>query len=354
MTIEKIRQQYLKHILEEEYDNNRASLAKKLNIAPTTLNKYLSSGKYRPISDRTARQFEKKLNCTKNAFDYAYHRESINIYYVRVTFSGGHPHEFLCSLHRHSIVKEASAQYGESDIFIKIEATEEEYQCLTFNNIRLFPGVIKTTTSQALNTSRWQRSQAEYFQIASEKQSPHKVVQRYIYSKRKELYDELQMLDKGNEIIVHSDDINPLNYQELLENADDNIKMSLFYNHRTQDRLEEELLKYRAKTKPEIQYRILLITNERISSDLYQKLKNFTEKLEKDRNTKVYTIEERDWTSDRLERNGITLTIVDDLVVSILNRRSFTLGFKPEVVSRYNKIFARNWKIAKYPTRFYK
>ena len=353
MDIEKIRQRYLINILEEKFDGNRPDLAKKLSIAPTTLNKYLSKGKYRPISDHTARRFEKKLGLSQNTFDHAYHLPNINTYYVRVTFSGGHPREFLCNLYRHEIVKEASAQYGEYDIFIKIVATEEEYHNLTFNNIRQFPGVIKTTTSKALSTARWQRSQPEHYEITKETITSNIVLQSYIEAKRHELYEELQALDKGNEIVVHRDEINPLDFYELLENAKSSIKMTLFYNHRTQKRLEEEIFNLIATTKPDVKYKILLLINNRMSPELLEKLTNFKDQLNKDNRTKVLTIEERDWKGNKLERGGLTLTIIDDLVTSILNRDSFTLGYKKEGIDRYNKLFKRNWGIAKYPPRFY-
>jgi len=70
------------------------------------------------------------------------------------------------------------------------------------------------------------------------------------------------------------------------------------------------------------------------------------------RHTEKYT-HNRGWTNDRLKRSGITLTIIGDLVVSVLNRNSFTLSCKKEVIRRYNQLFQRNWNTAKYPKRFY-
>ena len=90
-----------------------------------------------------------------------------------------------------------------------------------------------------------------------------------------------------------------------------------------------------------------------MSPELLKKLTNFKNQLNKDDRIKVLTIEERDWKGNKLERGGITLTIIDDLITSVLNRNSFTLGYKKEGIYRYNKLFKRNWDIAKYPPRFY-
>ena len=353
MSISKARQQHLKKILVDEYSSNRNELAQKLNIALSTLNKYLSVGKYRAISDKTARQFEKRLGHKAKYLDNTQHNESNNIYYVRVTFSGGHPHEFLRKLRHHDIVKEASAQYGEADIFIKIEAPEEEYQSLIFNTIRLFPNVTKTTTSQALNTSRWQRDQAEFYQLPKEAGSPHYILQDYIETKRQELYDELNDLDAGRKIVVNKNDIHSIDYYELLENSKHKIMMTLFYNLQTQVQLEKEFFESREKTHRDVQFKILLLTNNTRSGDLDQRLNEFTHTLRSYHNTEVHIMNAKSWIGDRREPNGMTLTIIDDLIVSILKGNSFTLGYKAEVVEHYSKIFERNWVKTKNQGRFY-
>ena len=47
MSIEKVRFQQLRYILEEEFDNNREKLSGKLNISLSSLSKYVSNGKNR-------------------------------------------------------------------------------------------------------------------------------------------------------------------------------------------------------------------------------------------------------------------------------------------------------------------
>jgi DNA-binding Lrp family transcriptional regulator len=350
MSIKTIRYQHLKSILEEEYDGNRDRLAQKLNIAPSTLNKYLSKGKNRLISDKTARQFEKRLKIKTKSLDYA---ENTNVYYVRVVFAGSHPREFLENLRRHEIVKEASAQYGEADIFIKIEASEKEYESLVFDNIRLFPGVVSTTTSQALNTSRWQRHQVEYYLVAEPEKSPHSILQNYIESKRQELYEELYELDKGKNIVVHKYDINALDYYKLLENAKYNVKMTLFYNQHTEGQLEKELCDARRQINADVEYKILLFINNKMTSDIEVNLQHFIKKLKADQTTEVYVADERHWVGDRTDRTGITLTIIDDSIVAILRGRFFTLAYKEDVVAHYSRLFKRNWNTAKDEGRFY-
>ncbi|HFC91303.1 MAG TPA: Lrp/AsnC family transcriptional regulator [Leucothrix mucor] len=350
MSIKIVRYQHLKHILEEDFAGNRDELAQKLNIALSTLSKYLSNGKNRPISDKTARQFERRLEIPAQSLDHA---KNTNVYYVRVTFSGRHPREFLESLHRYDIVKEASVQYGEADIFIKIECSEKEYESLIFDNIRLFPGVMNTTTSQALNASRWQRHQAEYYQLTEQTESPHHILQNYIEAKRKDLYQELHELDRGREIVIHKYDMHALSYYKLLENAKKSIEMTLFYNQHTEGRLEKDLYDARSKANVNVRYKILLFTNDKIPHKIEDNLQRFIKKLRADATTEVYIADEMRWIGDRHDRTGITLTIIDDSIIAILRGESFMLAYKKDVVSRYSKIFNRNWNMAKNEGRFY-
>ena len=69
--------------------------------------------------------------------------------------------------------------------------------------------------------------------------------------------------------------------------------------------------------------------------------------------TEVQVADERRWIGDRHGRTGITLTIIDNSIISILKGESFTLAYKKEVVSRYSKLFNRNWNTAKDEGHFY-
>ena len=347
------RREYLKYILEEEYDSNRDKLAADLTIAKTTLNKYLSRGKSRPISDRTARQFEKRLGIPTRALDQTYNTVNTNIYYIQVNYAGSQADELLRSLKRFDIVKEACIQYGSSDVFIKIEATEQECQKVVLNAIRLFPGVTNTTTSQALNSARWQRNQVEYSRLPEKENTPHAVLQNYIETKRQELYEELQALEKGKRIIIQKNDYNTLNFYDLLEKSESNVKMIVFYNHKTHRQLEKELFDSRKKNKSNIHYQILLLTDDNFNQEFENKLKRFKNKLLEDKNTYVLHTNENTWIGDRRYGKGITLTIIDEYISSVLNGNSYTLSYKKEEVGKYCKLFNNNWSFIQYQNHFY-
>jgi hypothetical protein len=71
MSIEKVRFQQLRYILEEDFDNHREKLSRKLNISLSSLSKYVSNGKNRrDISDFTARRFEKRLGLKVGVLDH--------------------------------------------------------------------------------------------------------------------------------------------------------------------------------------------------------------------------------------------------------------------------------------------
>ncbi len=341
-----IRFQQLRYILEKEFDNNRGKLAEKLNISTDALSKYVSNGKKRrDISDTTARRFEKTLGREVKFLDQS---QNTNVYYVTVTFTGRHPSEFLKNLRSYELVKEASMQYGEADIFIKIEGSEQDCQALIFNNIRQFSGVTKTTTSQALNTSRWQRSQHSYYRITEEPKLPNRLLQKYIDIKRKELYTELSDLDKGKKVTIHNRyEINTLTYDSLLKSAEYTIKTTLSCNPRTIGWLKEDFFKSHNKINPIIKRKILLFTKHPMSHEVSIGLSDFMIALKKENNIEVQIMDERDWIGDAKNRIPITLTIVDDLITSILYGESFTLVYQGDVVGRYSRLFDTNWNSAK-------
>ncbi len=343
MSVEMIRFQQLGYILEEDFDNNRYKLARKLKISVDSLNKYLSKGKRRAISDKMARQFEKLLGIKVGALDY---NKDTNVYHVRVTFTGGNPREFLKKLRTYNIVKEASAQYGETDIFIKIEASEEAYQALILHHIRLFPGVAHTATSQALNTSRWQRHQAEYYVLPKEEKSLDELLDNYIEVRRKELYDELDTLDKGQKIVINHYDVNGLEYSTLLENAKSSIKMMLLYSELTEKWLEEEFFKLKNKPNAGMHYKILLFSDTKNSTRIKNVLYESIDVLRIGANTLVQSTDVRCWIGDRNHPTAIAMTIIDDAIVIIQKKDCFTLAYREDVVSQYSKLFTRNWNAA--------
>ena len=352
MSIEKVRFQQLRYILEEEFDNNRDKFARKLNISLSSLSKYVSNGKNRrDISDPTARRFEKRLGLKASALEQS---RDANVYYVSVSFSGGHPCKFLESLRRYEMVKEASMQYGVADIFIKIEGSKQDCQELIFNNIRLFPGVTGTTTSQALNTSRWQRSQAEYYELTEKEELSSRLLQNYIDIKREDLYKELSDLDKGKKVIIHKYDINALTYEELLESAEETIKTSLLYNLYPRGWLEKDFLKSKDKIPSHIKRQILLFTRNPMTRKVESALLDFISILKNNPNIEVQVMDERDWIGNKNNRMPITLTIIDDSIVSILSGelQSFTLVYKNDLISDYSRLFDKNWNSAKNEGRF--
>lgn len=352
MSIAKVRFQQLRYILEEEFDNNRERLARKLTISTSSLGKYISNSKNRrDMSDSTARRFEKRLGLKSGALD---HSGEANVYYVSVTFNGGRPCKFLENLRRYEIVKEASMQYGVADIFIKIEGSKQDCQELILNKIRLFPGVNKATTSQALNTSRWQRSQTEYYELTEKDELSSRLLQNYIDIKREDLFRELSDLDKGKKVIIHKYDINALTYDELLESGEDTIKTTLFYNHHTTGWLEKDFLKSKNKIPPHIKRQVLLFTKNPMIRKVETALLDFIAIIKKNPNIEVQIMDERDWIGDKNNRMAIALTIIDDLIVSILSgeSQSFTLVYKDDLVKDYSRLFDKNWSSAKDEVRF--
>lgn len=358
MSLEKnIRRENLLRILESHFSGNRNQLAIKLHIAIPTLNKYLSNGKTgREISDSKARHFERHLGLSPKALEQK-NKDQANLYYVKIGFSASKVNQLLEKLYQFEVIQEASAQYGETDIFLKIEATEEEMRKLVFERIRVLPGVYSTNTSQVLAHSHWQREQLSRYDVYTDNSSPQDLLSIFIQDKNKALYKEIEALEKGDQVIIGNDDYHTIDYLQLLSHTHNRIRMTKRFQKHLK---KEEIKKFEDDIYQEAQYiasdallNFLIIIDKATSEEMQATLKKMLDNLPVAKNKIIRIMHEEGWISSRYQHEAEHFTIFDKQLVSIMGRKSITLRYSQPIVEHYTTVFEKNWRNASYSGYWY-
>lgn len=358
MVLEKnIRRNNLLKILESHFSGNRSQLAMKLHIAVPTLNKYLSTGKTsREISDSKARQFERRLGLSPKALEQK-DKDQTNLYYVKIGFSASKVNQLLEKLYQFEAIQEASAQYGETDIFLKIEATEEEMRELVFERIRILPGVYSTNTSQVLAHSNWQREQLARYDVYADESSPQDLLTTFIRDKNKALYKEIEALEKGDQVIIGNDDYHTIDYLQLLSCTHDRVRMTKRFQRRFKkediEKFEEDLQQETQHIASDAVLNCLIIIDKATSEAIQATLKRMLDRIPTEKNKVIRIMLEEGWISSRYQHEAEHFTIFDQQLVSIMGRKSITLRYSPPIVEHYTTVFEKNWRNASHSGYWY-
>jgi hypothetical protein len=348
MALEKaLRRENLLRILESDFDGNRNQLASKLHIAIPTLNKYIAGGKtHREMSNKKARQFERSLRLSPGTLDHKQTSET-NIYYVKIGFSGSRVNKLLEKLYAFEIIQEASAQYGATDIFLKIEASEEELRKLVFEQIRAFPGVSSTSTAQVLAHSHWQREQLHCYDIYEDESSPSDLLATFIQAKNRTLYKEIEALEKGEKIIIGESDYHSIDYLQLLSRTHGKVRITKrFKKHfKTDDikKFEADFYQEQQKISADSTLNCLIIIDKATPEKSQKELKKILDNVSSTKNKAIRVMREDIWIRSRYQHEAEHFTIFAQQLVSIMERKSITLRYNPSIVEHYIKVFQRNW-----------
>ncbi|CAA6802837.1 MAG: Unknown protein [uncultured Thiotrichaceae bacterium] len=341
-----IRKQNLLSILNKDYKAQRTALADRLDISSGGLNKYIGNGKTRPMSDRTARLFERRLGLEFQALDTVAHADNVNFYYIRIVFEGHSVNEFLRKLHKFSIIQEASAQYGETDIFIKIKSTEAQFQKLVFDHLRAFPGVSTTITSQALSSARWQRKQEGHNNIPGSEDSTETYLNSFLQSKSRELYKQIAQLDKGEHIIVGLDDMETIRYQDLLSESTREVLVTKWVFENDIDAFEDNIAKYSRLVDDQVTLKLLVIYDDSLPAKMQQQLQAYLEKYTRYTNQTTLSLVHSQWVNSNFDRGCEWFTIFDGHLVSIREKSFIKLHYSKTMLDHYQKVFQKNWNKA--------
>lgn len=341
-----IRKQNLLNILNKDFNAQRSALADHLDISSGGLNKYIGKGKTRPISDRTARSFERRLGLDAQALDTVSHSHNVNFYYVRIVFEGHSVNEFLRKLHEFSIIQEASAQYGETDIFIKIESTEEQFQKLVFDHLRTFPGVSTTITSQALSSARWQRRQEKHNNIPSKDGSAETHLNTFLQSKSRELYKQIEQLDKGEHIIVGFDDMETVRYNDLLSESRREVLVTIWVDKNNIDAFDKNIAKYPSLIDEQVTLKLLVIYDSALPPKMQQQLLTYLKRQNSYANQAVLSLVHTQGINSHFDRGCEWFTVFDGYLVSIRQKSFIKLHYSKAMLDHYQKVFQKNWNKA--------
>jgi len=257
--------------------------------------------------------------------------------------------QLLEQLHHFEAIQEASAQYGETDVFLKIEATEDELRRLVFERIRSLPGVCTTNTSQVLAHSHWQREQLDRYDVYDES-SPKDLLATFIQAKNKALYKDIEALEKGDQVIIGNDDYHTIDFLKLLSATHGKVRMTKrFQGYFKQEdiqafednmRLEGERIPSNAKLN------CLIIIDQSISESMKVLLKQMLNNLPDTKNKVIRIMFEEGWVRSRYRHEAEHFTIFDHQLVSIMEQQSTTLRYNKPIIEHYITVFERNWRNA--------
>lgn len=340
------RKQNLLDILNKDFKAQRTALADRLDISSGGLNKYIGKGKTRPISDKTARSFERRLGLNPQALDAVTHSENVNFYYIRIVFEGHSVTDFLRKLYEFSIIQEASAQYGETDIFIKIESTEEQFQKLVFDHLRAFPGVSTTITSQGLSSARWQRKQEEHNNIQGRDNSTETHLSAFLKSKSRHLYKQIEQLDKGEHIIVGFDDMETIRYKDLLSESTREVLVTKWVFENDMEAFKDNIAKYARLIDDQVTLKLLVIYDDSLPVKMQQQLQTYIAKYTRYANQTALSLVNSQWVNSNFDRGCEWFTIFDGHLVSIREKSFIKLHYSKTMLDHYQKVFNKNWNKA--------
>ena len=212
-TLEEIRQSNLRQLLEEEFEGDISKLSDAVHKGVSTLRKYLSPRRERPITPTIARGIERALNLDIGYMDSKYHG-NLSVYYVTLKVSRNFTYDVVRRTKDYPEAVECSATLGEFDVLIKVEvATYHELQVF-YDKLSRLPGVQRTRTYPAVESIRWQRQQSTFESLENPNEFTS-YADEYKHQRILEYMEEIRKLENGN-ISSNDSQINGVDLNSLM------------------------------------------------------------------------------------------------------------------------------------------
>lgn len=199
-----LRGENLKRIIEEQYQGNYEYVSELIGREVDTIKKYITKNASRKISEKIARDIERKLKLPYCYLDKSEnHDQQKDTYYIVLSVDDSETHDIIEWLYENTFeVKECSAILGQFDILLKIEVPSFHYLEMFFSRIARLPKVVRTQTFAAVDSLRWQREQMPYYSVKNPKVS-ETFLDHYKSTRISNLLKEIHDIERGK--IVASD-----------------------------------------------------------------------------------------------------------------------------------------------------
>ncbi len=341
------RRDNLSDLCKRRADGDVRAFAGKLRRSPSTLYKWLDGS--RRISDRIAREIERHLGLVANALDQP--RSGLaNAYYLMVNVQGHRIRGFIEYLRQFDAIQEASALFGEKDVFIKIEATEAQFQRMVLHQLQTYPGVRHTQTFKSLERSRWQRKQVELHLLPEDKPEPRGFLDGFIERKTEALMDGFRAIDK-KEICIHKDDAVAVLPLDILSHLREEAKSTMRWS---KDRFRDNkdvLAGEKNKVMENCRLLRIILLDDKARASLHR-VKVTVDKCQ-DAGIQVKLLNEEDWRPTPGHGDPEGYTIYDSEFIVVQKRRSDLLLFSTAALQAYLNNFDNNWAQARHPGEYF-
>ena len=342
------RRKNLNDLLKRRANGNVAQFSSLLAKSSSGIYKLLNGR--RAISDKIAREIENRLGLAAGWLDHG-QGELVNTYYLMVNVVGHRVRGFIEYLRDFDVIMEASALFGEKDVFVKFEATEAEFQRIVLHELQHYPGVRHTQTFKTLERSRWQREQVELHLMPEDLPTPKGFVEKFIERKTMALMQGLKAIDE-KDICIHKDDDVTALPEQVLPYLEKQAKSTMRWS-KERFRDKRSLLEQESKTIKEGKpiYRILLLDHN--ARQRLHRVKD-TIDLTLEAGIELRVLDEEDWrpTPDHGGPEGYTL--YDDSYVIVQKKHNDRLLFSSDKVKTYITNFRNNWLQARIPEDYFR
>lgn len=257
-TIDDIRQDNLRELLQEQFENDVNKLSRSIARAATTVTKYLSKNQSRKINSSTARSIERSLGLASGYMDEEYHGD-LKVHYVMLKVSRNFTFDVVKRVYEYEEAVECAALLGEYDILIKVEVPSFHELQVFYDKLSRMPGVQRTRTYPAVETIRWQRAQSA-FNVLKNPNEFTNYAEEYKHKRILEYMEEIRKLESGQ---VSSDGLlqNAVDLSDLMRKVkkqylairlhDETYRNETSYKIAEQERISEGVKVKRIITLPQ-------------------------------------------------------------------------------------------------------
>ncbi|WP_020559692.1 Lrp/AsnC ligand binding domain-containing protein [Thiofilum flexile] len=344
-----IRRANLKKLIEQNYRGDYEQVAAITEKAESTIRKYLVKNSDRPISSKTAREFEKSLELQIGYLDSESHGDK-NIYYVTLSVNDSETYEIIEWLYDNAPeVMDCSAILGQFDIILKIEVPNFHYLERFFTRLSRLPKVVRTQTFASVDSLRWQRSQIDYYSVKNPR-NINNFVEHYKHACLNELTKQIHDIERGK-IVASERSSLKISLLEIMQWT----KKSFFAVREYQEKIDqyEEYLQEEAKKISEgvITKRIFILPQHLLNPVIHQeKLQETLTQAKRilAQQGQVKFLTEEKWVGRSDNTVPECFAIVDSSFVYVKKSDSqkSVLHEATEYVESYQRLFERNWEIA--------
>lgn len=339
------RRDNLNKALNEMFSGNRQQLADAINYTTASLSQWLSiSSSARSISDAVARRIENRLSLPNGYLDRSTQKNK-DIYYVMVNLDGHKLNGFIHYLQTFEIVQEASALFGAQDAFLKIEASEKEFQQLLLNEVYHYPGIKDTATFKSLEALRWQKEQNESLHIIEDDKGTD-FINQYLGNRTHYFMQQMKELDQG-QLTIQPNDPYPIDQMTLLKNTQHTLLITTDLTKTPVKEIKSRLKIEEGLLKQGVEIKHLLICHDDKRKTMESLISDIKPSEAMQQNIRM--IAKDNWRPSPASYNPEQFMAIDNQLIYLQRDECSTLFYEENKINAYLQTHSQNWHNSESP-----